>query len=70
MREMRPCGFVRGVPGDWHPYRDSQTFTFGKSLAVIHEEHLEGSMEPLQLEDETLPANVVEALRFVGISAV
>jgi hypothetical protein len=48
----------------------SQTFTFGKSLAVIHEEHLEGSMEPLHLEDETLPVNVVEALRFVGISAV
>jgi hypothetical protein len=48
----------------------SQTFTFGKSLAVIHEEHLEGSMEPLQLEDEALSANVVEALRFVGISAV
>ena len=25
MRETRPCGFVRGVPGDWHPYRDTQT---------------------------------------------
>jgi len=24
MRELRPYGFVRGVPGDWHPYRDSQ----------------------------------------------
>jgi len=23
----------------------SQTFTFGKSLAVIHEEHLEGNVE-------------------------
>ena len=22
MREMRPCGFVRGVLGDRHPYRD------------------------------------------------
>jgi hypothetical protein len=25
MREIRPCGFVRGVLGDWHPYRGSQT---------------------------------------------
>ena len=23
MRESRPYGFVRGVPGDRHPYRDS-----------------------------------------------
>ena len=23
MREMRTYGFVRGVPGDWHPYRDN-----------------------------------------------
>jgi hypothetical protein len=23
MREMRPYGSVRGVPGDRHPYRDS-----------------------------------------------
>ena len=22
MRESRTYGFVRGVPGDWHPYRD------------------------------------------------
>jgi hypothetical protein len=26
MREMRPCGFVRGVPGDWYPYRGSHHF--------------------------------------------
>lgn len=24
MREIRPCGFVRGVLGNWHPYRGSQ----------------------------------------------
>ena len=23
MRESRTYGFVRGVPGDWHPYRDT-----------------------------------------------
>jgi hypothetical protein len=25
MRESRTYGFVRGVLGDWHPYRDSHT---------------------------------------------
>src|SRR3954466_5890319 len=25
MRESRPYGFVRGVLGDWHPYRDSHS---------------------------------------------
>jgi len=25
MRESRTYGFVRGVLGDWHPYRDSQS---------------------------------------------
>ena len=35
MRETRPCGFVRGVPGDWHPYRASQTFWYELSLPVI-----------------------------------
>jgi hypothetical protein len=35
MRESRPYGFVRGVPGDRHPYRDSQTTVFELSLPVI-----------------------------------
>jgi hypothetical protein len=35
MRESRPYGFVRGVPGDRHPYRDSHTFVFELSLPVI-----------------------------------
>ena len=26
MRESRTYGSVRGVLGDWHPYRDSQVF--------------------------------------------
>jgi hypothetical protein len=26
MRETRPCGFVRAVLGDRHPYRGSQLF--------------------------------------------
>lgn len=26
MRETRSYGSVRGVPGDWHPYRDSEIF--------------------------------------------
>lgn len=34
MREMRTCGFVRGVPGDWHPYRDSQPCCFEKPLST------------------------------------
>jgi hypothetical protein len=33
MREMRPCGFVRGVPGDWYPYRGSQELST-KSVSV------------------------------------
>ena len=32
MRESRTYGFVRGVLGDQHPYRDSQTIRFGISL--------------------------------------
>ena len=32
MRESRTYGFVRGVPGDQHPYRDSQPFLFELSL--------------------------------------
>jgi len=27
MRELRPYGFVRGVSGDRHPYRDTQRFS-------------------------------------------
>jgi hypothetical protein len=34
MRESRTYGFVRGVLGDQHPYRDSQPFWFEKSLPV------------------------------------
>ena len=26
MRERRTYGFVRGVSGDWHPYRDSRLY--------------------------------------------
>ena len=33
MRESRTYGFVRGVPGDQHPYRDSQTVLFELSLS-------------------------------------
>ena len=35
MREIRPCGFVRGVPGDWHPYRDSHCFG-AESVSAVH----------------------------------
>ena len=35
MRESRPYGFVRGVLGDWHPYRDSHFYWFELSLPVI-----------------------------------
>ena len=35
MRESRTYGFVRGVPGDRHPYRDSQQFCVELSLTVI-----------------------------------
>jgi len=35
MRESRTYGFVRGVLGDQHPYRDSQPFWFGTSLPII-----------------------------------
>jgi len=35
MRESRTYGFVRGVPGNWHPYRDSQPFCSELSLPVI-----------------------------------
>jgi hypothetical protein len=31
MRELRPYGFVRGVLGDWHPYRNSQKRRIEKS---------------------------------------
>ena len=36
MRESRTYGFVRGVPGDRHPYRDSQPFLFELSLPLLH----------------------------------
>jgi hypothetical protein len=39
MREMRPYGFVRGVPGDWHPYRGSHPLAIGlpsHSLTALH----------------------------------
>jgi hypothetical protein len=32
MRELRSYGFVRGVLGDWHPYRSSHTFRVQGSL--------------------------------------
>lgn len=32
MRESRTYGFVRGVSGDRHPYRNSQIFAFELSL--------------------------------------
>ena len=35
MRESRTYGFVRGVPGDRHPYRDSQGFCDELSLPVV-----------------------------------
>ena len=35
MRESRTYGFVRGVLGDQHPYRDSQPFWFEKSPPVV-----------------------------------
>ena len=35
MRESRTYGFVRGVLGDEHPYRDSQPFWCGMSLPII-----------------------------------
>jgi hypothetical protein len=35
MRETRPCGFVRGVLGDRHPYRGSQPSWFEKSPPVV-----------------------------------
>ena len=35
MRESRTYGFVRGVLGDRHPYRDSQPFWFEKSLPAL-----------------------------------
>jgi hypothetical protein len=28
MRERRTYGFVRGVSGDWHPYRDSRVYLY------------------------------------------
>jgi hypothetical protein len=34
MRESRTYGFVRGMLGDQHPYRDSQTVWFENSLPV------------------------------------
>jgi hypothetical protein len=34
MRESRTYGFVRGVLGDQHPYRDSQPFWFELSPRV------------------------------------
>src|SRR5690242_16028151 len=33
MRETRPYGFVRGVLGDWHPYRDTGGFESWKSTS-------------------------------------
>jgi hypothetical protein len=34
MRESRTYGFVRGVLGDQHPYRDRQNFAFELSLSL------------------------------------
>ena len=36
MREIRPCGFVRGVPGDWPPYRDSHNVFGAESVSAVH----------------------------------
>ena len=38
MRESRPYGFVRGVSGDLHPYRDTQRFSNFRSL--VHASHI------------------------------
>jgi hypothetical protein len=43
MRESRTYGFVRGVPGDWHPYRDSRfsaTSEFSLSFWFTGDRHL------------------------------
>jgi len=32
MRELRPYGFVRGVSGDRHPYRDTHRYSNYRSL--------------------------------------
>jgi hypothetical protein len=36
MRESRTYGFVRGVPGDWHPYRDRRKELFKLSDRVVN----------------------------------
>jgi hypothetical protein len=43
MRESRTYGFVRGVLGDQHPYRDSQTVWFEKPLPVSQRKSLSSS---------------------------
>jgi hypothetical protein len=47
MREIRPCGFVRGVLGDRHPYRGSQkpsqsalSFTKSRTQGSAHQADL------------------------------
>jgi hypothetical protein len=36
MRESRTYGFVRGVPGDWHPYRDRRKEVSNFSARVVN----------------------------------
>ena len=36
MRESRTYGFVRGVPGDWHPYRDRRKQLCKLSAPVVN----------------------------------
>ncbi len=43
MREMRPYGFVRGVPGDWHPYRGSHKLAIGLSSHSLTAKDLQAS---------------------------
>ena len=49
MRESRTYGFVRGVPGNWHPYRDSQQFCGELSLPVIERQIAAGLEQPPNL---------------------
>ena len=61
MRESRTYGFVRGVPGDRHPYRDSQTLSDEPSLPCSSRPVDTGAAQPRGLAAFTtmLPSPLV-----------
>ena len=63
MRESRTYGFVRGVPGDRYPYRDSQQSSDELSLPISQRLVAAGAAQPPRLAGfaRTFPSPMADA---------